>query len=425
MDKAAPARTIANDFPEVTLSHIRAAADVIRGVVKRTPAHFSRTLSELAGCEVHLKFENLQFTASFKERGAYNKLSSLSAEQRRRGVVAMSAGNHAQAVAYHAGRFGIPAVIVMPVGTPFNKIKHTKDFGARIVLEGATLNESYTRARRIADEEGLTLVHPYDDPVVVAGAGTVGLELLEDVPDLDTLVVPVGGGGLISGIAIAAKSLKPSIELYGVEAKLYPSMYDALKRETLPCGGQTIAEGIAVKEPGRLTRPIVSALVRDVLLVHESEIECALVNLLEIEKTVVEGAAAAAFAAVRANPEIFRGRKVGIVLSGGNIDMRLLSNVILRELSREGRILSLVIEIEDRPGWLARIATVVGDAGGNILEVSHNRMMTDMPAKSADLGLVVEARDSDHAAEIRACLEHAGFKIRSPRIVANRPAAHA
>jgi threonine dehydratase len=321
-------------------------------------------------------------------------------------------------VAYHAGRFGIPATIVMPEGTPFNKVKHTKDFGARIVIEGATLNESYGRARKIADEEHLTLIHPYDDPVIVAGAGTVGLELLEDAPELDTLVVPIGGGGLISGIAIAAKALKPSIKIYGVEARLYPSMYDALKGESLPCGGQTIAEGIAVKKPGELTQKIVDALVSDVLLVREDEIESAVVSLLEIEKTLVEGAAAAAFAAVRGNPEIFRGRKVGIVLSGGNIDMRLLSNVILRELSRAGRILSLVIEIEDRPGWLARIATVVSDAGGNILEVTHNRMMMDMPAKSADLGLVVEARDAGHAGEIREQLEKAGFKIRSPKIVA-------
>jgi len=403
-------------FPEVTLAHIREAAGVIHGAVERTPTHYSRTLSQIAGCDIHLKFENLQFTSSFKERGALNKLLSLSVEQRRRGVVAMSAGNHAQAVAYHAGRFGIPATIVMPEGTPFNKVKHTKDFGARVVIEGATLSESYERARRIADEEGLVLVHPYDDAVIVAGAGTVGLELLEDVPDLDTLVVPIGGGGLISGIAIAAKALKPSIEIYGVEAELYPSMYDLLKGASLPCGGQTIAEGIAVKRPGDLTRRIVDALVRDVLLVREEEIECAIASLLEIEKTVVEGAAAAALAAVRGNPAIFRGRKVGIVLSGGNIDMRLLSMVILRELRRVGRILSLVIEIEDRPGLLARIATVVGDAGGNILEVSHNRMMTDMPAKSADLGLVIEARDSEHAAEIRAHLEGAGFHIRSQSV---------
>lgn len=421
MDKRSapgPSAAAVVHFPEVTPDHIRAAAETIRGTVKRTPMHHSRTLSRIAQCDVWLKFENLQFTASFKERGALNKLSSLTPEQRKRGVVAMSAGNHAQAVAYHAGRFGIPATIVMPDGTPFNKVKQTKDFGASIVIEGATLNESYFRARKIADEDGMTLIHPYDDPVIVAGAGTVGLELLEDAPDIDTIVVPIGGGGLISGIAVAAKALKPSIELFGVEAQLYPSMYDSLKGETLPCGGQTIAEGIAVKKPGALTRKIVDALVRDVLLVAEDEIESALISLLEVEKTVVEGAAAAAYAAVKANPDMFRGRKVAIVLSGGNIDMRLLSVVVQRELRRAGRILSLVIEIEDRPGWLARIATVVSDAGGNILEVTHNRMMTDMPAKTADLGVVVEARDSAHASEIRAYLEKAGFKIRSPRIVA-------
>ena len=411
-------------FPQITLAHIRAAAHLIRGAVSRTPTQHSGTLSRMVGCDVFLKFENLQFTASFKERGAFNKLSSLSEEQRKRGVVAMSAGNHAQAVAYHAGKFGIPATIVMPEGTPFNKVKQTKGFGAHIVIEGATLNDSYHRAQKIADDDGMTLVHPYDDPAIVAGAGTVGLELLEDAPDIDTLVVPIGGGGLISGISVAAKALKPSIEIFGVEAQLYPSMYDALKNATLPCGGQTIAEGIAVKRPGELTRPIVEAFVNEVLLVREDEIESAVVSLLEIEKTVVEGAAAAAFAAVRSNPDIFRNRKVGIVLSGGNIDMRLLSVVIQRELRRAGRILSLVIEIEDRPGWLARIATVVGDAGGNILEVSHNRMMTDMPAKSADLGLVVEARDSAHAEEIREQLEGAGFKIRAPRIVSTRSAVH-
>ena len=413
------------EFADITIGHIRAAAEVIRGAVERTPTRYSRALSKIAGCEIYLKFENLQRTSSFKERGALNKLTSLPAEQRKRGVVAMSAGNHAQAVAYHAGLFGIPATIVMPEGTPFNKVKHTKDFGAQIVIEGMTLDESYVRARRIADDEGMTLVHPFDDPVIVAGAGTVGLEMLEDAPDLDVLVVPIGGGGLISGTAIAAKALKPSIEIYGVEAELYPSMYDALKDASLPCGGQTIAEGIAVKRPGAVTRPIVDALVKDVLLVREEEIEAALVTLLESAKTVVEGAAAAAFAAVRTNPKLFAGRKVGIVLSGGNIDMRLLSNVILRELSRVGRILSLVVEIEDRPGWLARIATLVGDAGGNILEVSHNRMITDMPAKTADLGLVIEARDPAHATEIGESLEQAGFKIRSPRVLAARPAAQA
>jgi threonine dehydratase len=404
----------------VTIDEIRAAAATIRDAIERTPTHHSLTLSKIAGCEIHLKFENLQFTASFKERGALNKLSSLNAEERKRGVAAMSAGNHAQGVAYHAGRLGIPATIVMPEGTPFNKVKHTKHFGARVVIDGVTLSDSYIRARAIADAEKLVFIHPYDDPVVIAGQGTVALELLEDAPDVDVLVVPIGGGGLISGIAIAAKAIKPAIEIYGVEARLYPSMYDALKGANLPCAGQTIAEGIAVKEPGALTRKIVDALVKDVLLVREDEIERAVATLLEIEKTVVEGAGAAAYAAVAANPDLFRGRNVGIVLSGGNIDMRLLSNVILREMSREGRILSMVVEIEDRPGLLARIATLVGDSGGNILKVSHNRMMSDITAKSADLGLVIEARDAAHAHEICQCLEAAGFVIKSN----SQPPAH-
>jgi threonine dehydratase len=402
------------EFSEVTIEHVRAAAKLIAGTVERTPTHRSTTLSKLAGCEIYLKFENLQFTASFKERGALNKLLSLTADERKRGVAAMSAGNHAQGVAYHAGRLGIPVTIVMPEGTPFNKVKHTKDFGARVVIDGATLAQAFTRAREIADAENLVFIHPYDDPVVIAGQGTVALELLADA-DVDTLVVPIGGGGLISGIAVAAKALKPGIEIYGVEASRYPSMFCAVKGEDLPCAGQTIAEGIAVKEPGMLTRKIIGALVKDILLVREDEIERAVATLLEIEKTVVEGAGAAAYAAVAANPEIFRGKKVGIVLSGGNIDMRLLSNVILRELAREGRILSVVVEIEDRPGLLAKIATLVGEAGGNILEVSHNRMMTDMTAKSADLGMVIEARDAGHAAEIREKLESAGFMLRIPQ----------
>ena len=403
----------APDLSDVTIDDIRAAAEAIADALERTPTHRSRTLSKLAGCDIHLKFENLQFTASFKERGALNKLLSLTDEERRRGVIAMSAGNHAQGVAYHAGRLGIPATIVMPEGTPFNKIKHTKDFGARVVLDGPTLTQSFARALAIAEEEGLTLVHPFDDPRIIAGQGTVALELLEDVPDLDALVVPIGGGGLISGIATAVKALRPDIEVYGVQARLYPSMFDAIKGQDLPCAGQTIAEGIAVKEPGGLTRRIVDALVKDILLVREDEIERAIASLLEIEKTVVEGAGAAAYAAVAANRELFAGKKVGLILSGGNIDMRLLSNVILRELSREGRILSLLVEIEDRPGLLAKIATLVGEAGGNILEVSHNRMITDMSAKLTDLGMTIEARDAGHAAEIRQKLQDAGFTIRA------------
>jgi threonine dehydratase len=396
-----------------TAEDVRAAAERISGAIERTPTRHSRTLSAIAGCEIFLKFENLQFTASFKERGALNKLLSLTPGQRGRGVVAMSAGNHAQGVAYHAGRLGIPATIVMPEGTPFNKIKHTKDFGARVVIDGAALSESYTRAQSIAAKEGLTFIHPYDDAAVIAGQGTVALELLEDAPSLDALVVPIGGGGLISGVATAAKSVKKDIEVFGVQARAYPSMYNVVKEAVLPCAGATLAEGIAVKDAGELTRQIIRSLVRDILLVGENEIERAIAELLEIEKTVVEGAAAAAYGAVIGKRELFRGKQVGIVLSGGNIDMRLLSNVILRELSREGRILSVVVEIEDRPGLLARIAALVGDAGGNILEVSHNRMMTDMPAKSATLGMVIEARDTDHADEIRKRLEEAGFALRT------------
>ena len=397
----------------ITLDNVRAAARTIEGEVERTPTRLSRTLSEIAGCEVWLKFENLQFTASFKDRGALNKLKSLTAAERKRGVIAMSAGNHAQGVAYHAGRLGIPATIVMPEFTPFNKIKHTRGFGARVVLEGATLTESFVRAEKIAAEENLVFVHPYDDPRVMAGQGTVALEMLADAPDLEVLVVPIGGGGLISGISVAAKALKPVIEIYGVQTRVFPSMYNAVKNEKMPCAGQTMADGIAVKAAGALTTPIVRALVKDILLVGESEIENAIAALLEIEKTLVEGAAAAAYAAVVANRALFAGRKVGIVLSGGNIDMRLLSNVVVREMSRQGRIMSLVIEIVDSPGVLARVSTLIGEAGGNILEVSHDRMMTDSSAKLAQLGMTVEARDAEHAEEIKAAIQAAGFKIQA------------
>ncbi|MDE1938727.1 MAG: threonine ammonia-lyase [Alphaproteobacteria bacterium] len=396
----------------INVDDVHAAAGVIAGAVERTPTRQSRTLSEIAGCEIWLKFENLQFTASFKDRGALNKLLSLTPDERKRGVIAMSAGNHAQGVAYHAGRLGVPATIVMPLMTPFSKVKHTKGFGARVVLDGATLSESFTRAQKIAAEENLVFLHPYDDVKVMAGQGTVALEMLADAPALDALVVPIGGGGLISGISVAAKALNPAIEIYGVQTRAYPSMYNAVKGDELPCAGQTMAEGIAVKQPGALTTPVIRALVKDILLVGESDIEHAIAALLEIEKTLVEGAAASAYAAVTANRELFRGRKVGVVLSGGNVDMRLLSNVIVRELSREGRILSVIVEIEDRPGVLARVSALVGEAGGNILEVSHNRMITDTSAKLADLGMTVEARDAEHAAEIRRTLQAAGFKLK-------------
>jgi threonine dehydratase len=395
----------------LTLSDIRLAAARISSALVRTPTRHSRTLSGIAGCEVWLKFENRQFTASFKERGALNKLLTLDDDEKRRGVAAMSAGNHAQGVAYHAGRLGIPATIVMPENTPFTKVKHTRDFGARVILHGADLKQATLAARALAEQEGLTFVHPYDDPLVIAGQGTLALEMLEDVPQLDALVVPVGGGGLISGVAVAAKGVKPDIEIYGAQSELYPAMAAAIEGrpvEESPAA-QTIAEGIAVKQPGVLTTSIVKKLVRDILVVREAGIEHALAMILEIEKTLVEGAAAAGFAAVLENRDLFAGRRVGIVMSGGNIDMRLLSNLILRELSREGRILTLEVAIEDRPGALARVASAVGEAGGNILEVSHNRMMTGISAKSATLGMVIEARDDAHGADIRAALQAAGF----------------
>ena len=397
----------------LTFDDIRAAAAAIAGAVLKTPMRHSRTLSAIAGAEVYLKFENRQFTASFKERGALNKLLTLDAIQRIRGVVAMSAGNHAQGVAYHAGRLGIPASIVMPVTTPFNKIKHTRDFGATVLVEGRDLNEATAVARRLETEQNLTFVHPYDDVRVIAGQGTVGLEMVEELPDLDAIIVPVGGGGLISGIAVAAKALKPGIEIFGVQSELYPAMRATLHDQTPPAPGmvQTVAEGIAVKAPGAITTAIVRALVTDILIAREADIEHALALILEIEKTLVEGAASAALAALLAHPERFAGKKVGLVMSGGNIDMRLLSNLILRELAREGRILSLTVELEDRPGQLALVATVVGEAGGNILEVNHNRMMTGTPLKSASLSLVIEARDTAHAAEIRQKLLDSGFKL--------------
>jgi threonine dehydratase len=397
-----------------TFADIQRAAARIQPALVRTPTRHSRTLSGIAGCEVWLKFENRQFTASFKERGALNRILSLTEDEKRRGVAAMSAGNHAQGVAYHAGRLGIPATIVMPVTTPFNKVKHTRDFGAIVIQHGRDLNEAYAEAQRIAGEQHLTFIHPYDDPLVIAGQGTCALEMLEDVPQLDALIVPVGGGGLISGCAIAARAMKPAIEIYGVQTALYPAMRQAMRGEALTeqPHAQTIAEGIAVKRPGTLTAQIVRDLVKDIFVVGEDRIEHALAMILEIEKTLIEGAAAAGFAALLANADLFRGRPVGIVLSGGNIDMRLLSNVILRELTREGRIFSLELEIEDRPGQLAQIAVLIAAAGGNVMEVSHNRMMADISAKSATLGLVVEARDTEHAQEIRNALAAAGFRQR-------------
>jgi threonine dehydratase len=396
----------------VTLDDVRAAQRLIAGRVSRTPFNRARTLSDITGAEVFLKFENLQFTASFKERGALNKLSSLTEDERRRGVIAMSAGNHAQGVAYHAKKLGIPATIVMPLGTPFVKINQTQDHGARVIVDGEGLDGARALAYDLAAKENLVFVHPYDDDRIIAGAGTVALEMLEDQPDLEAIIVPIGGGGLISGVATAARGMKNAIQVYGVETELYPGMYNALKGEDEPAGGQSIAEGIAVRVMGERCLPIVKQLVTDIVLVEEEMIEHSIALLLNIEKTVTEGAGAAGLAALLTRPELFKGKKVGLVLCGGNIDPRLLSNVILRELSREGRILNFAVSIEDRPGILARVATLVGEAGGNILEVTHNRMLVHMPAKIAELRISAEARDSDHARDIIAHVRNAGFKVR-------------
>jgi threonine dehydratase len=396
----------------VTFANIKTAAHTIAGAVARTPAAHSHTLSALTGAEVVVKFENLQFTASFKERGALVKLLSLTAEQRRRGVIAMSAGNHAQGVAYHARRLGIPATIVMPSFTPFNKVRHTSDFGARVILHGDTLAEATTHAEAIAASEALVFVHPYDDERIIAGQGTVALELLADFPDLDTLLIPVGGGGLIAGNAVAAKAIKPDIRIVGVEAEAFPSLYRTLRNEPYQSGGQTIAEGIAVATVGKLPLEICRRLVDDVVLVDELALERAVVMYLEVEKTVAEGAGAAGLAALLAYPERFRGRKVGLILCGGNIDSRLLASILMRGLVRDGRIVRLRVEILDAPGALARVATTVGAKGGNIIEVYHQRLFGTVPAKSADLDLVVETRDRQHVAEICAAITEAGYQVR-------------
>jgi threonine dehydratase len=395
----------------VTLDDIERARDRLRGAVVETDCDFSRTLSDILGCRIWLKFENLQFTASFKERGALNRLLALPAEERKRGVIAMSAGNHAQGVAYHATRLGIPSTIVMPVNTPTVKVVNTRRHGAEVVLHGETVEDAAAFARKYGEERGLTFIHPYDDPLVVAGQGTTALEMLGAAPELDTLVVPIGGGGLISGMAIAAKALRPDLRVFGVQADLYPSMYNAIKGQSLAMRGDTLAEGIAVKAPGRLTVPVVRQLVDDILLVSEPQIEHALSLLINIEKTVVEGAAAAGLAAVCTRRDLFRDRTVGIVLTGGNIDTRLLASVLTRELAREGRLSQLIIDLADRPGQLAKVANILGDAGANILEVYHQRVFSDLPAKGTLLELVIETRDRAHLEETVAVLKAAGLKV--------------
>jgi len=401
----------------VGIEDIRAAAAAIEGEVVCTPLIAAPRLSQSLGCEISLKLENLQFTGSFKDRGALNKLKSLSAAEAERGVIAMSAGNHAQGVAHHAERLGIPATIVMPEFAPFTKVERTRSFGARVVLEGDTIDAAAEAARRIQDEEGLAFIHPYDDPMIVAGQGTIGLEILAERPDLELIVVPIGGGGIISGIALAAKALNPEIRILGVEAELYPSMYQALNALAPSAGGTTLADGIAVKTPGGLTKAIVADLVDEILLVDEPGIEAAVQLLVEEQKLVAEGAGAAGIAAVMKYPERFAGRRVATVICGGNIDVRLLASVLTRGLIRDGRLVKLRVEIIDRPGVLAKIAECIGQTGGNIIEVHHQRMFSDVPAKQADLDIMVETRNPAHVDQIVGLLKAQGFPT---RIVSSR-----
>jgi threonine dehydratase len=399
----------------IGLDDIRAAATRLQGQVLATPCVESRTLSQLTGCQVFLKFENLQFTASFKERGACNKLAQLGADERRRGVVAMSAGNHAQGVAYHAQRLGLRAVIVMPRFTPGVKVERTRSFGAEVVLHGDTLDESRAHARTLADAQGLVFVHPYDDEAIVAGQGTVGIEMLEAVPDLDCIVVAVGGGGLIGGVAAAVKALKPGIEVVGVQALRFPNMFNAIKHQALPQGGSTIAEGIAVGTPGVFTQALIERYVDDLLLVDEGDIEQAIVMLLEIEKTLVEGAGAAALAAVLKEPGRFAGRKVGLVLGGGNIDPMLLAAIIQRGLVRAGRLARLRVSARDVPGSLAKITAIVSEAGANIDEVHHQRAFTMLAAQNVEIELVVQTRGRDHIQAVLDALHAGGFQAEEQR----------
>ncbi len=395
--------------PTFCAADIEAAAERISSHLVLTPCLHSLTLSQLTGAEVYVKFENFQFTASFKERGALNFLLQLEADERRLGVIAMSAGNHGQAIAYHASRLAIPAVIVMPLYTPYVKVEQTKLHGAEVVLHGETLEDAFAHAAELARKKRLTLVHPYDDPAVIAGQGTVALEMLAAQPSIDTLIVPVGGGGLISGMALAASARNPDISVIGVQTTSYPSMVTALGGAAATCAGNTIAEGIAVKGAGVHTRRLVRQLVDDIVLVDESQIERAITLFLNVEKTVAEGAGAAALAAVLADPARYRGRKVGLVLSGGNIDPNLLASVIVRDLVRQKRIVSMRLTMPDRPGFLARISQVIGDLGANVLEVDHRRLSVALPVRSATLELTFEARDARHGEDVIAAVKAAGF----------------
>lgn len=397
----------------IDIASIQTARENLRGQVLKTPFTLSRTLSDIFGAEIWLKFENLQFTASFKERGALNRMLTLSEDERRAGVIAVSAGNHAQGVAYHAQRMGVPAVIVMPRFTPTVKVANTRRFGAEVVLAGDTFDDAKAHGYELAKQRGLIMIHPYDDEAVIAGQGTVALEMLEDQPQLDMLVIAIGGGGLISGIATAAKALKPGIEIIGVQTERFPAMYAAVKGVLMPQGQYTIAEGIAVKSPGGLTQPIVSRLVDDIELVSEADIEHAIVVLLEIEKTVVEGAGAAGLAALlraqEAGSERFKGKRIGLVLTGGNIDPLMLGELIERGMVRAGRLARIRVDLRDLPGALAHATKLIADAQANITEVHHQRAFTSLPVRNVEVDFVLQTRGPEHIQEVIDILNAAGF----------------
>ena len=396
----------------VTADQIRDTAVRLDGQIIRTPMLEAPMLSRNLGCDLFLKLECLQHTSSFKARGALNAMLGLNDQQRQLGVIAMSAGNHAQAVAYHAEHMGIQATIVMPAQTPFAKVARTRAFGAKVVLEGRNLNECEGTVNALIQEHGLTLIHPYDNELVMMGQGTAGLEMLTDQPDLDILVVPIGGGGLMGGIATIARDMRPNIKIYGVQTELYPSMKLAVEGKEITCGGETLAEGIAVKKPGGVTLPVIDALVDNILLVDERDLEWAVGALIEQQRVVSEGAGAAGIAAIHANPALFAGKKVGVVICGGNIDPRLLASILNRNMAVDGRIARLRIDISDEPGMLAAISTTIGKCGGNIVEIYHQRLFYDVPAKLAKIDAVIETRGPDHVDEIIAALRAAHFQVR-------------
>ena len=396
------------------LAAIQAAAGRLKGQIERTPCRHSKTLSKITGAEVWVKFENLQFTAAYKERGALNKLMLLSEAEKAKGVIAASAGNHAQGLAYHGARLGVPVTIVMPKTTPFVKVQHTRDFGATVIIEGETYDDANAHARKLREEQGLTFVHPFDDYDIMAGQGTIALEMLEDVPDLEMLPVPIGGGGLISGVATAAKALKGDIHIIGCEPAMYPSFTAKMRGVAAHCGGQTIAEGVAVKQVGDLTYGVTRPLIDDVLLLEEPHIEQAVALYCNVEKTIAEGAGAASLAALLAYPERFRGKKCGLILCGGNIDTRLLASVLTRELVRAQRLISLRIIGDDRPGLLSTVAHEIGAMGANIIEVNHNRLALDVPAKGAEFDITIETRDAQHTQDVMNALREKGYP---PRVV--------